>query len=102
MEMLYHHCFSNFPLGYAISNGEENQVGLKLNQTYHLLVYADDLILLEDNINTIKTQTSIDGNEAVGLKVNSEETKYILLSHYQNVGQIHGVKIRSRSFEYVE
>jgi hypothetical protein len=61
-------------------------VGLKLNGTHHLLVYADDVNLLGDNIVTIKksTQTLIEVNKEDGLEVNTEETKYILLSRQQN------------------
>jgi hypothetical protein len=35
---------------YAIRKVQENQMGLKLNETYQLLVYADNGNLLEDNI----------------------------------------------------
>jgi hypothetical protein len=44
---------SNFALEYAIRKDYENQVGLKLNETHHLLAYAD-VKLLEDNTNIIK------------------------------------------------
>jgi hypothetical protein len=34
----------------AITKVQENQMGLKLNRTHQLLVSADDVNLLEDNI----------------------------------------------------
>jgi hypothetical protein len=36
----------SFALEYAIQNIHEKQVGLKLNGTHQLLVYADDVNLL--------------------------------------------------------
>jgi hypothetical protein len=44
--------------------------------------------LLRDNIDTIKkiTETVIDASKEVGLEINVEKTKYMLLSRQQNVG----------------
>jgi hypothetical protein len=64
-------------------------VGLKLNGTHLLLVYVDDVNMLGDNIDAIKKsmETLIDASKEVGLEVNTEKTKYMLLSHHQNAGQ---------------
>jgi hypothetical protein len=44
----------NFALEYSIMKVQGNQAGLKLNGTHQLLVYAEDLNLLGDEIHVIK------------------------------------------------
>jgi nucleoside diphosphate kinase len=58
--------------------------------------------LLGDNVDTIKknTQTLIEASKEVGLKVNTEKIKYMLLSH-QNAGQNLNIKRGKRCFENV-
>jgi hypothetical protein len=77
-------------------------VGLKLNGTHQLLAYADDRNLLGDNIETTKksTETLIDASKGVGLEVNVENSKYILLSHHQNADQNRNIQIANRTFEH--
>ena len=44
----------NFVLEYAIRRIRVKQDGLKLNGTYQLLVYADDINLLGGSVHTVK------------------------------------------------
>jgi hypothetical protein len=57
--------------------------------------------LLGDNIDTIarNTETLIDTSKRVGLEINVEKTKYMLLSRHENAGQNWDIKIANRSFE---
>jgi hypothetical protein len=54
-----------------------NQERLESNGTHQLLVYANDIKLLGENINIIKkiTETLTDASKKVGLEVNAEKTK---------------------------
>jgi hypothetical protein len=56
--------------------------------------------LLGDNIDTIKknAETFIDASKEVGLEINVEKTKYMLLSRRLNVGRNRDIKIANRSF----
>jgi hypothetical protein len=51
-------------------------VGLKLNGKHQLLAYVDDMNLLEDNIDTLRTNTEtvIDASREIGLEINIEKT----------------------------
>jgi hypothetical protein len=54
----------------------------------HISFWLMLMNLLGNNIDTIKnTETLIDSSEGAALEVNTEKTKYMLLSHHQNAGQ---------------
>jgi hypothetical protein len=93
----------NFDFEYAVRKIQEIQVGLKLNETHQLLVYAGDINLLGDDIDTIKKgiEALIDASKETGLKVNTEKAKYMLLSRHQNAGKGKNINIANRPFENV-
>jgi hypothetical protein len=47
------------------------------------------------------TEAVFDASKGVGPEVNTEKTKYMLLSRHQNAGQNHDMKIANRCFENV-
>jgi hypothetical protein len=59
--------------------------------------------LLGDNTDTMKinTGTLTDASKEVGLEINVEKTKYMLLPRHQNAGQNRDKEIAHRSFENV-
>jgi len=48
--------------------------------------YADDINLLGDSINTVKgnIKTNLGVSRDVGLEINAEKTKYMIMSRHQN------------------
>jgi len=81
-----------------------NDDGLKLHGTHQLLVYADDVNILGRSVYTIKksTEALILASKEIGLDVNTDKTKYMVMSREQNAERSHSIKINIGSFKLVE
>jgi hypothetical protein len=94
----------NFALEYAFKRVQVNQNGLKLNGTHQLLAYADDVNILGGSAHTLKenAEALLVATEEIGLEVNADKTKYMVMSRDRNAGRGHSVKIDNSSIERVE
>ena len=78
----------NVALEYTIRRVQVNQYGLKLNATFQLMVYADDVNILGGSVHTIKknAEALVVASKEIGLEVNADKTEYMVRSRDQNAG----------------
>jgi hypothetical protein len=67
------------------------------------LAYADDINLLGGDIYTVKenTETLLEASRDIGLEINAEKTKYMIVSRHTNAGQNQNIRTANESFESV-
>ena len=77
---------------------------MKLKVTHQPLVYADDFNILGGSAHTIKknAEALLVGSKEIGLEVNADKTKYMVMSRGQNAGRSHSIETDSSFFERVE
>ena len=68
------------------------------------MVYVDDVNMLGRSVHTIKENAGawIVASNEIGIEINADKTKYMVMSRDQNAGRTHNIKIDSSSFERVE
>ena len=78
----------------------EVHLGVKLNGTRQLLAYADDNILGR-SVHTVKenSEALVVATKEIGLEVNADKTKYMVMSRDRNAGRGHSVNIDNSSIE---
>jgi len=71
---------------------------------HQYVVCADDINILGGSVHTRKANAEdlIVANKEMGLEVNADKTKYMVMSRDQNAGCGYSTKIDNRSFEIVE
>ena len=64
---------------------------MKLNGTHQLLAYADNVNILGGSIHTLKenAEVIVVAGKEIGLEVNADKTKCMVISRDQNAGQRH-------------
>jgi hypothetical protein len=94
----------NLALEYAIERVQVNQDGLNLNGTHQLLACANDVNIMGGSVHTVKenAEALVVAAKEIGLEVNADKTKYMVMSRDRNAGRDDGVKIDNSSIEKVE
>ena len=82
----------NFDSEYVI---RRVQLNLKLNVTFQISIYADDVNILGGSVHTVKkhTEALVVASKEIGLEVNADTTKYMVMSRDQNAGRSQNIKI---------
>ncbi|KAJ4435093.1 hypothetical protein ANN_23668 [Periplaneta americana] len=102
--MLQDVCDASSSAEYVFRKVQDSREGLELKGLHQLLVYADDVNMLGENPQTIRENVGIllEASKKIGLEVNPEKTKYMIMSRDQNIVRNGNIKIVNLSFEEVE
>jgi hypothetical protein len=92
------------PKKYAVTRVRVNQDDFKLNGTHQILVYADDVNIGGRSVHTVKEKAKalVVASNEIGLVVNVDKTKYMVMSGDQNSGRSHSIKTDNIFSERVE
>ena len=71
---------------------------------FYCQTYADDVNILGGSVHTVKenAEALVIATKEIGLEVNADKTKYMIMSRDQNAGRSHSMKTDNSSIERVE
>jgi len=94
----------NCALGFAIRRVKIIQNGLELNCLRQFLFHADDVSIMGGSIHTVqeKEEVLVMASKKIGIEVNTDKYKYMVIYADQNAGRIHSIKTDNRTFGMVE
>ena len=74
-----------------------------MGRIHQLLVYADDVNILGGSVHTVRetAEALVVASKEIGLEVNADKTKCMVMSRDQNAGRSHSMKIDNSSIERV-
>jgi hypothetical protein len=78
---------------------------LRVNILVHSIVdHANDANILGRSVHTIKNNTEalVIASKEIGLEINADKTKYVVMSRDQNARRSHDIKTDNSCFERVE
>ena len=75
-----------------------------VDKVHQLLAYADDVNILGGSVHTAKKniETLVAATKEIGLEVNADKSKYMIVSRDQNAGRGHSMEIDNSPIERVE
>jgi hypothetical protein len=82
-------------IAYSKAKVQVNQDGMKLNGAHQILAYADNVNILGGSVHTVRenAEALVVATKEIGLEVNTDTTKYMVMSRDRNAERGHGVRI---------
>jgi hypothetical protein len=81
-----------------------DSTALVYSSIHQLLVNAGGVNILGGSVHSIKknAEGSVVASKEIGLEVNAEKAKYMVMPRDQNAGKSHNIKLGENSFETVQ
>jgi len=91
---------SSVAISYRFRRVEVNQDSLKLNVTYQLLVYCDDVNILRGSEYTVKKNilSLVFASNQTWIEIYSDKNYYMIIYEDQDAGRSDDIKIENNSF----